>query len=180
MNAALIVATARNLAQGGLVAFVLLTAWPAAAQNDVDICTGSQVAEEIIDACNRSIESGRWRGADLAWAYVNRGVGYTFKNEVERAIADYNEAIRLDPNLADAFTARGNVYGEKGEIERALADYNEAIRLDPKDAKPLYNRGMTHLYDRKDRDSAIRDFRKAAELGYKLAEEELSKLGVSQ
>ena len=58
----------------------------------------------------------------------------TTKEEYDKAIADYNEAIRLDPKDAAAYDNRGNAWQAKGEYDKAIADYNEAIRLDPKDA----------------------------------------------
>ncbi len=54
------------------------------------------------------------------------------KREYDRAIADYNEAIRLDPKFTAAYTNRGIAWRSKGEYDRAVADYSEAIRLDPK------------------------------------------------
>jgi tetratricopeptide (TPR) repeat protein len=48
-----------------------------------------------------------------------------------KEIADYNEAIRLDPKSALAFGNRGIAYGKKGDNDRALADFDEAIRLNP-------------------------------------------------
>ena len=50
--------------------------------------------------------------------------------EYERAIYDYNEAIRLRRENADAYTMRGVAYANLGQDERAIQDYDEAIRLD--------------------------------------------------
>ena len=57
---------------------------------------------------------------------------YGDKGDYDRAIADYDEAIRLDPRYAVAYYNRGVAYCDKGDYDRAIADYNEAIRLDPK------------------------------------------------
>ena len=53
-----------------------------------------------------------------------------------RAIADYNKAIRLDPNKR-ALRHRGIAYDKKNDYGRAIADYKEAIRLEPTDAYPV-------------------------------------------
>ena len=74
-------------------------------------------------------------------AYYNRGVAYSDKGDTDRAIADFTEAIRLDPKYANAYVNRGVAYGDKGENDRAIADYTEAIRLDPKFAHAYCNRG---------------------------------------
>ena len=54
------------------------------------------------------------------------------KGDYDKAIANYNEAIRLDPKLARAFNNRGFAYYGKREYDKAIADCSEAIRLDPK------------------------------------------------
>ena len=62
----------------------------------------------------------------------------------DRAIADLDEAIRLDPNFAVAYNNRGDAYRQKGELERAIADFNEALRLDP-NITPAYTlRGLAY------------------------------------
>ena len=58
------------------------------------------------------------------------------KGDNDRAIADFNEAIRLDPKSSLTFRNRGDAYTDKGDHDRALADYSEAIRLDPKALLP--------------------------------------------
>jgi tetratricopeptide (TPR) repeat protein len=62
----------------------------------------------------------------------------------ERAIADYDEAIRLDPKYATAYYNRGVIYGDIGQRERAIADYDEAIRLDPTLAQAWFNKGAVY------------------------------------
>jgi tetratricopeptide (TPR) repeat protein len=76
-----------------------------------------------------------------AHAFRNRGVVYAFKGDNEKAIADLDEAIRLDPKSALTYRNRGDAYLNKGEYERAIADYSEAIRLDPGNAFAFCNRG---------------------------------------
>ena len=84
-----------------------------------------------IIACTRNIKSGRFTGRNLAIAFANRGLAYKSKGQWDRAIADYDEAIRLNPDLAETFTNRGTAYYYKGQLGRALKDYDEAIRLKP-------------------------------------------------
>ena len=46
----------------------------------------------------------------------------------ERAIADYDPAIKQNPNAATSFNNRGTAYYFKRDFDRAIADFNEAIR----------------------------------------------------
>ena len=56
------------------------------------------------------------------------------KKEMDKAIADSSEAIRLDPRMALAYANRGMAWQKKGQYDKALGDLNEAVRLDPRNA----------------------------------------------
>ena len=66
-----------------------------------------------------------------------RGNAYDDKGDVDRAIVDYNEAIRLSPNYASAYFNRGLALRHKGDLDRAIADYDQAIKLDPRNTSRL-------------------------------------------
>ena len=50
---------------------------------------------------------------------------------VDRAMADADAAIRLDPNLASGYNSRAITWEMKGDFDRAIADYDQAIRFNP-------------------------------------------------
>jgi tetratricopeptide (TPR) repeat protein len=81
----------------------------------------------------------------------------------DRAIADYNQALRLDPNYATAYSNRGNAYYAKKDYDRAIADYNQALRLDPNHEVAYTNRG-TAYYAKGDYDRAMADYNQALRL----------------
>jgi tetratricopeptide (TPR) repeat protein len=89
-------------------------------------------------------------------AYNNRGLAYQSKGDYDRAIADYNQAIKLSPKSVIAYNNRGNAYQGKGEYDRAIADCNQAIKINPKDALPYNNRGWAYR-NKGDYDRAIED-----------------------
>ena len=70
--------------------------------------------------------------ARFANAYVNRGFVRYVMGDYDRAIADYDEAIRLNGNLAVAYNNRGAAYNAKRDYDHAIADLNQAIHLTPK------------------------------------------------
>ena len=145
-----------------LIAGPLLCNAPAVAQNPlyVDQCinSGGRFSVEVqIEGCSAAIRSGRWGGKELVWAYYNRGHAWTDKGDIDRAIADYDETIRLDPKNANAHNNRGMAWRAKGDLDRAMADYDQAIRLDPKYASAYSNRG--NVWRAKgDYDRAIADY----------------------
>ena len=97
-------------------------------------------------------------------AYYNRGVSWLDKGELDKAISDYSQAIRLDPKFVQAYTNRGIVWSGKDQLDKAIADYNEAIRLDPKNASPYNNLAWLQSTCP---DARYRNGRKAVENGRK-------------
>jgi lipoprotein NlpI len=96
-------------------------------------------------------------------AYYYRGNAYRKKGDSERAIQDYDAAIRLDRNYASAYNNRGVAHGNRGDLDRAIADYDLAIGLDPSNAVYLINRGLAHS-GKGDWDRAIQDYDEALRL----------------
>ena len=59
----------------------------------------------------------------------------------ENAVADYDMALRLNPDHADAYNNRGNVRYKLGRYSAAITDYDMAIQLNPDHADAYNNRG---------------------------------------
>jgi lipoprotein NlpI len=118
--------------------------------------------------CTRAIESRRYSGEDLYRLHLGRGAEWAAKGEHDRAIADYDAAIRLNPKSADAFHNRGSAWANKGEPDRAIADYDTAIRLDPKESSPYAGRAVERSI-KGDYARAIADFDTAIRLEPKAA-----------
>jgi len=69
-----------------------------------------------------------------AEAYFQRGVAYSrLSPQQQKALADYDEALRLNPKLPGAHRERAMCHDLLGHPVKARKDYDEAIRLDPKD-----------------------------------------------
>jgi tetratricopeptide (TPR) repeat protein len=97
------------------------------------------------------------------WARLCRGQALSALGELDKALKDFDEAIRLDPKLFAAFTERGSVWYAKEDYDKAIADYNEAIRLEPKYSSVFYNRGLA-WNAKQDFDKALKDFDEAIRL----------------
>jgi tetratricopeptide (TPR) repeat protein len=61
----------------------------------------------------------------------NRANFWTVSDQPERAIADFDAAIKLDPGYATAFYNRANAKLNAGDKPGAIADYREAVALRP-------------------------------------------------
>lgn len=112
-----------------------------AAADDRETCKTAS-GDVAIAACSSAIASKKFKKRVLSLLYTNRGVEYALKKDFERAIADHDQAIKVDAKNPVAYNNRGNAYDGKREFDRAIADYDEAIKLNPKYAGALYNRGL--------------------------------------
>src|SRR6266478_9010569 len=130
---------------------------------DITKCHKSTDSNVVINYCTQAIESGQLSGKGLGFAFYSRGNAYYEKRNYDRAIQNYDEVIRLNPNHAKAFSNRGIAYGRKGDYDRAIENYNEAIRLNPNHANALYNRGNAYKHN-KDYDRAVLDYDKVIRL----------------
>jgi len=92
--------------------------------------------------------------------YLDRGDKNNNKADYDLAIAEFDRAIKLDPNIAEAYFGRGRGYLRKGDNSRAVADYSQAIRLNPNDIISYSNRGRAYAR-MGDYDNAVADFESA-------------------
>ncbi len=127
-------------------------------------CEGENgtTVDQRIEGCSAVIKAGRDKGDKLADAFNSRGIGYRFKGDYDRAIQDYNQAIKLNSKSAVAYNNRGVAYDNKGDYDRAIQDYDQAIKLKPS-AEGYFNRGNAHL-GKSQYDHAIDDYNQAIKL----------------
>jgi tetratricopeptide (TPR) repeat protein len=128
-------------ALAGLLAASVASA--AAQDNQWAMCDAVSPGRNVdasIKACTAVIASRPDSVVRLALAYLNRANGYQFKDENDKAIADYNQSITLNAGDARAYYSRGNAYSSKAEHERAITDFSEAIALNPDYASAFNSR----------------------------------------
>ena len=77
----------------------------------------------------RSPTMTRRSGSIRASRSPTRTVAARANGDLDGALADINEAIRINPQLPFSFISRGVTWRAKGEYDRAIADYDEAVRL---------------------------------------------------
>ena len=111
--------------------------------------------DDRIKACSAIIDAAGAPPQDRAAAYFNRGS--ILRGDIDRAIADFTEAIRLNPRFTDAYIERGLLHDERGDFDRAIADFTQAINLDRTRDRSYFLRGQS-LTKKGQFDSAIVDF----------------------
>lgn len=157
----------------GYIVFVAatLTICAARAAEDVDWrdCVQEQDRELQASGCTRVLARGEAESQkNRSIAHNNRGNAYSVQGQKDRAIAEYDESTRLDPNYAIAYRNRGLAYYDKGDKNQALVEYDSAIRIDPKYVNAYISRA--YAYDNmRQKDRAIADLDQALRLDPKNA-----------
>ncbi len=101
--------------------------------------------------------------------YFSQG-NYDYANgNCTAAVADYSNAITLNPSYAEAYNNRGYTNMRLRNYNAALPDLNKAIEIRPDYINALMNRGDLYNYygPTIDRQKAIADYKKVIELGGK-------------
>ena len=90
------------------------------------------------------------------------------KGDPDRVIAEYDAAIKSDPQNAAAYFHRANAWAEKKDYDRAIADYDASLRIEPGRASVFANRGGAYVA-KGDYAQGIADWTRAIELDPKFA-----------
>ena len=108
-----------------------------------------------------------WKNSDTLWTHViqyypntktpwgNRANYFRDQKEMQQALSDYTEAIRLAP-LDDGFlTSRGKLYFTTQEFEKALIDYTKVVELVPNKGEYWINRGAVYAVTKRPNEAII-------------------------
>jgi len=119
---------------------------------EVNVCYGESIGEDIT---SRKVKTPTYSSSGEE-KHLKKGM-------LDKAIAEFSKAIKINPRDANAYYNRGITYYYKGQYDQAISDFNKALEINPKDAELYYNRGIAN--DLKgDYDQAISDFTQALEL----------------
>lgn len=136
----------------------------------------NEKADEAIDKALALDKRGDFKGAlkilneaiklypDNQFVLVNRGNIYNDRlRDYEKAIADYNKTIELNPKFSWPYLNRAIAYGRLKRWEEAIVDYGRAIELDANYASAYNGRAWSYCHIGKF-EEALTDANKALEL----------------
>jgi tetratricopeptide (TPR) repeat protein len=96
--------------------------------------------------------------------YSWRADAYIHTGELDKAMSDANESIRLNPRDDRGYLERGIVYRRTGSLDKAIGDYGTTIHFNPNFARAYYDRAIAYAL-RGDYNQAIRDNTEAIRRG---------------
>ena len=98
-----------------------------------------------------------------AVAYAQRGEAYCQKGDIKNCVADFDEAMRIDPNDPSFVYLRGVARADAGDADGGIADLTKAIEQDPGTAAAYVRRGR--IYEAEgDKARAAADYRSALKI----------------
>jgi tetratricopeptide (TPR) repeat protein len=158
----------KTFAMAAISLVLLATSAMAASNKDSADCAQTADPDLQLAACARWLKADHLSVQQQATAHNNRCVAFQEQRDFDHAIAECDEAIRLNPKNSVAYSNRCAALIKNQEIDRSFADCDEAIRLDPKNANFYAQRGTA--WDIKGEvDRAIADYDAAIRLNPKKA-----------
>jgi len=117
-----------------------------------------------LQACDDAIEHGGLNRHDLIATYVNRGSVSMNRRDFAAAVADFEQAIKLDPEAGEAWMDRGAVEILQHRYRDGIADTTRGLELGVRDpAKAYFNRAVAYE-GVNDEESAYVDYQEAVVL----------------
>jgi tetratricopeptide (TPR) repeat protein len=77
-----------------------------------------------------------------ARASYDRGLAKFNQQDFKGAIAEFDQALKAQPNYPEALNWRGGAYNQLDDSKQAIASWNQAIQLKSDYSRPYYNRGL--------------------------------------
>jgi tetratricopeptide (TPR) repeat protein len=121
----------------------------------------------LLSAIQLISQCGRSQGTSAV--YLELANTQLKNGNLDEAIRNYNEAIRLNDKSAEAFLYRGQAYERQSKYPEAISDYNRAILLQSPYPEAFRGLGRVALIQRDD-DKAIAYFNQALETNQNDAE----------
>ena len=97
-------------------------------------------------------------------AWANLGHVYFDTNKYKKAINAYEQALQLNPNAPDLWVDLGVMYRRDKQPDKALEAFAKAISLQPSHEQARFNTGIVLMYDKNDKEGAIRAWEKLVEI----------------
>jgi tetratricopeptide (TPR) repeat protein len=132
----------------------------------VDTCInleGKTTLPKVIQGCTESLDRKIFQGSDRFYLFANRADAYFAQGDQQRALDDYNEAVKLAPRNAKVYYNRGVLYAAQANGAAALRDFDTALSINPKLVPALQQRAKVDL-TQNNLNGALADYSEAIRL----------------
>lgn len=109
--------------------------------------------------------------------YANRGYAYARMGDDERALADYAEALKINPRYRGALANQAMAYLRSGQLDKALQNFETYIRLNPDRAAGYLGRGRIFAAQKR-YNAALADFTRVISMDPNIADGYLNRANV--
>ncbi|MEG4573579.1 TerD family protein [Microcoleus sp. N3A4] len=109
---------------------------------------------------NRAVIGQRVAIAQKAANFSNQGSLKVQKGDVPGAIANFTQALALNPNIPQAYLGLGIATGQQGNKQQAIYNYDRALQFNPNLAEAYFGRGQAY-YELGNKQKAIGDYEQA-------------------
>ena len=118
-------------------------------------------AQSKLRAARETLAARRNPPGKDATAYNSLGLALSDQGKLEEAIAQYHQALTLDPKYAAVYHNLGNALRDQGKLEEAIVAYKRGIALNPPDIQMVYNALGYTLEQQGNLEAAIAQYEKA-------------------
>ena len=101
--------------------------------------------------------AGRADLSEKVQKHMDKGAAAIKVQDFDRALAEFTEAIRLDPKNILLYHSRAAAYHAKGDFAKVIADCTHILKANPRDSYALGNRGVAYSM-KNDYDKVARGF----------------------
>lgn len=120
--------------------------------------------ERRITGCTELLKTENLSPEVAALAYATRALAFSLRGDYDKAIPDYDRALRLNPYFAVALNNRAWALYKSGRAEAGMADIQRALALSPASAHAHDTRA--HIFHSQGRASeALKDYRLSMRYG---------------
>lgn len=135
------------------------------ARNCYEAAEEKRSTRQALRICDSALMDEGLDVSDRAKTFVNRGIIHMQARDIKAALADYDAAIRTDPDTAEAYVNKGLALMRMGNRQaEAVVQLTEGLSRNP--SRPevaYYSRGILHEMLGLTRE-AFQDYTKAVEL----------------
>lgn len=83
--------------------------------------------------------------ADRGFSHVNKAAVYVYRNEIDKALASFQQSLRIEPYFAAAYINMADFYRAQGSNDKAISILKQGLKANPADNAMVYSLGLAYI-----------------------------------